>query len=127
MKDETPRLAAPQRGALPSENRNPLSRLNLSQAFRRSQRWSSSSMHRDLARMGGIALLSVGLAGCVLTPRGTDQEKARLNDAGKTFEPPVQKRELPELSAPPTWHDVLPRAFLANGDLEASYFDWKAA
>ncbi|MCI0363352.1 MAG: TolC family protein [Phycisphaerales bacterium] len=27
----------------------------------------------------------------------------------------------------PTWQDVLHRAFLANGDLEAAYFDWKAA
>ncbi len=50
-----------------------------------------------------------------------------MDDAGKPFEPPVEKRELPELSENPSWHDVLHRAFLANGDLEAAYFEWKAA
>ncbi len=78
----------------------------------------------------GLALAAVSaalLSGCVLTPRGTGQEKARLNEAGKPFEPPVEKRHLPELSETPTWRETLHRAFLANGDLEAAYFEWKAA
>ena len=39
----------------------------------------------------------------------------------------VTERELPELPAEPTWQDVLHRAFLANGELEAAYFEWNAA
>lgn len=47
--------------------------------------------------------------------------------AGVPYEPTVDHRSLPELPPEPTWHEVLRRAFLANGDLEAAYFGWKAA
>lgn len=67
------------------------------------------------------------LPGCTLTPEGTKHEQAKLAEAGKPYEPPFEQRSLPELPASPTWQDVLHRAFLANGDLEASYFEWKAA
>lgn len=73
-----------------------------------------------------IALMAV-LAGCSLEPRETDSERARLTEAGKPFEEPFDKRKLPPLAAQPDWRDVLQRAFLANGDLEAVYFDWKAS
>lgn len=76
--------------------------------------------------MAGL-LLSSTLFGCALTPEGAEHERAKLADAGKAFEPPVERRSLPELAARPTWREVLQRAFLANGDLEASYFEWKAA
>jgi len=39
----------------------------------------------------------------------------------------VEMRALPKLPQPASWQVVLHRAFLANGDLEASYFEWKAA
>ncbi len=68
-----------------------------------------------------------GFAGCELTPSGFKSEQARLAEAGGPVEPKGEERELPKLSAAPTWQDVLHRAFLANGDLEAAYFDWKAA
>jgi cobalt-zinc-cadmium efflux system outer membrane protein len=73
------------------------------------------------------SMLLVLAGGCVLTPKGTKQEMSRLDEAGKPFEPSIEKRELPQLSDTPSWRDVLHRAFLANGDLEASYFEWKAA
>ncbi len=73
------------------------------------------------------ALVLAGLAGCALTPSGTKLEQARLAEAGKPYEPKFEERELPELPAAPTWQEVLHRAFLANGDLEVAYFDWKAA
>lgn len=37
------------------------------------------------------------------------------------------RRLLPEIPEPVTWQDVLHRAFLADGDLEAAYFEWRAA
>jgi outer membrane protein TolC len=67
------------------------------------------------------------LAGCVLAPREAKQEEARLDDAGRTYRQPFEKRELPELSAQPTWREVLRRAFLANGELEAAYWEWSMA
>jgi cobalt-zinc-cadmium efflux system outer membrane protein len=67
------------------------------------------------------------LSGCVLTPTGMKEEQANNDLAGKAYEPVVEDRVLPELPAEPTWRDVLQRAFLANGDLEAVYFEWKGA
>lgn len=71
--------------------------------------------------------MSLGLNGCVLAPPGTAEEQARLDRASAPFEAPVEARQLPALPAPADWHDVLHRAFLANGELEAGYFEWKAA
>jgi outer membrane protein TolC len=47
--------------------------------------------------------------------------------ASQPFEPRIEARQLPELPAVANWQDVLSRAFLANGELESSYFEWKAA
>jgi cobalt-zinc-cadmium efflux system outer membrane protein len=83
-------------------------------------------IQRKLMLIGTVSLAGL-LGGCVLAPRGTDAEKERLAAAGVAFETPFERRTLPELPAEPNWRDVLHRAFLANGDLEASYFQWKAA
>lgn len=74
-----------------------------------------------------LVLLALGSGGCALTPSGTQEERDRLGAAGAPYEPRFEERTLPEIPAAPMWSDVLHRAFLANGDLEAAYFDWKAA
>ena len=71
--------------------------------------------------------LATGLSGCGLSPHGTRDEQAKLNTASPPFEPRIEARQIPELPAVATWQDVLSRAFLANGELESSYFEWKAA
>ena len=83
-----------------------------------------STACRALAIALGFA---TGLGGCVLAPHGTEDERAKLNAASPPFEPRIDSRQLPELPAIATWQDVLSRAFLANGELESSYFEWKAA
>jgi cobalt-zinc-cadmium efflux system outer membrane protein len=50
-----------------------------------------------------------------------------LNAAAPPFEPRIEARQLPELPAVVSWQDALSRAFLANGELESSYFEWKGA
>ena len=70
---------------------------------------------------------ALALQGCVLAPEGTSREQQRLESAGAAYRLPFDKRELPELSERPTWQELLHRAFLVNGDLEASYFEWSAA
>ena len=74
-----------------------------------------------------LVLAPTLLAGCVLAPREAKEEQARLDDAGVIYRPSLEKRALPELSAQPTWRDVLRRAFLANGELEAAYWEWAMA
>lgn len=89
--------------------------MNLNGSYKLSVRWPLLSL---------VSMLM--LSGCVLTPNGTKDEQARLDAAGKPYEPAVEERTLPNIPADPTWRDVLQRAFLANGDLEAAYFEWKA-
>jgi outer membrane protein TolC len=74
-----------------------------------------------------LAVTVAVMHGCALTPKGMNEEQARLAAFAGRYEPPVEERQLPELPDQPDWRDVLHRAFLANGDLEAAYFDWKAA
>jgi outer membrane protein TolC len=67
------------------------------------------------------------LSGCVLAPKGASEEQSAAQKAGEPYAQPFEQRAIPDLPADPTWRDVLQRAFLANGDLEAAYFEWKAA
>ena len=71
--------------------------------------------------------LGFGLGGCVLAPHGIQDEHAQLTAASAPFEPRIETRELPPLPDTIPWQDALSRAFLANGELESSYFEWKAA
>jgi outer membrane protein TolC len=77
--------------------------------------------------LAALAVSVALLAGCAFTPKGTKEEQARLAAFSPRYEPPIDERALPELPPDPGWRDVLQRAFLANGDLEAAYFEWKAA
>src|ERR1041385_2024777 len=82
--------------------------------------WKSSAL---------LALAAVSLlpGGCVLAPHGAKEEAASLELAGKPYEKPFEERELPELPAEPTSDDVLRRALLASGEVEAAYYEWAAA
>lgn len=74
-----------------------------------------------------VLATSLLLSGCVLAPKQAAQELRQAKTTGEHYEPPREKRTLPELPEHPTWHDVLRRAFYANGDLEAAYWEWRAA
>lgn len=74
-----------------------------------------------------FVVLAGTLSGCTLAPGGTSEQKAELKEAGAAYQAPAERRVLPELSLEPTWREVLRRAFLANGDLEAAYHEWAAA
>ena len=78
---------------------------------------------RVVTLVGLVSLLS----GCVLAPGGAKNEQAALREAGQPYRKPFPQRDLPELPPAPEWPDILHRAFLANGDLEAAYFEWAAA
>ena len=83
--------------------------------------------YKRIVPIGLSAALLLAVPGCVLSPRGAEQEKAALEAAGAVYRRPFEQRALPELSEQPDWREVLRRAFLANGDLEGAYFEWAAA
>jgi outer membrane protein TolC len=70
---------------------------------------------------------AVFITGCVLAPRGAKHEKASLQRAGEQYERPLAQRSLLDVPAAPEWRDILQRAFLTNGELEAAYFEWAGA
>jgi outer membrane protein TolC len=72
-------------------------------------------------------VFSFGLGGCVLAPRAAREERRRAAEAGEPWSAARSARVVPELPASPAWDDVLRRALLANGDLEAAYHGWRAA
>lgn len=74
-----------------------------------------------------LLILPLPLGGCVLAPRDSKDEAAAMQLAGKPYEKSFEQRELPELPAEPTSEDLLRRALLANGDVEAAYYEWAAA
>lgn len=84
---------------------------------------TQSFLQRSLAAGTASALLT----GCVLAPAGLRDERQALEQAGSPYEPPIESRSLPELGEHPGWRELLSRAFAANGELEANYFEWKAA
>lgn len=87
-----------------------------------------SSSPRTSIRSGavvGVALLA--LSGCSLAPREAAEEEQRMLAAGAPYEPAPAERLLPDLPPDPQWQDLLRHAFLANGELEAAYFAWRAA
>jgi cobalt-zinc-cadmium efflux system outer membrane protein len=67
------------------------------------------------------------LSGCVLAPRGAKHEEEAMREAGRPYAKSFTRRALPEVSVDADWPDILHRAFLANGELEAAYFEWAAA
>ena len=81
---------------------------------------------RNVTRLAAL-LIPLTISGCVLAPHGTTDEQAKQKSVGVSFETPIDKRDLPDLPDPATWRDVLRRALLASGELESSYFEWKAA
>ena len=85
------------------------------------------TLHRPCALVLGLITIALSVSGCVLRPQGTDSEREKLARASQPFETPLATRRLPDLSPEAQWRDVLSRAFLANGELESAYFEWKAA
>ncbi len=68
--------------------------------------------------VAGLVLLGA----CTIHPEGEDEERARAEEAGRAY-----GAELPKLSESPTWQETLRYAFLANGELEQKYWEWRAA
>ncbi|MCW5891770.1 MAG: TolC family protein [bacterium] len=82
-------------------------------------------MHPALPAVA-LALASVATA-CSLAPRAATTERQRAEAAGGAWIVPRADRHLPALPLAPGWRDVVGRALVANGELEAAYREWQAA
>jgi outer membrane protein TolC len=80
-----------------------------------------------LMRQVGVVLAALALSGCVLAPKEAGDERKRLGSEGVGYAVPIEQRAFDELPSVPTWQDLLSRAFLTNGELEAAYFEWAGA
>ena len=81
-----------------------------------------------MRRRAWIAALSLLFTGCVLAPKEAKPERDRMEQAGQPYtQADLAKRQVPDIPSPATWRDVLQRALLTNGELEAAYFQWTAA
>ena len=78
--------------------------------------------------MATVAVLGAAVVGgCVLAPAEAKRETADVRAAGTPYRQQFETRQLAPLPERPDWGDVLMRALLANGELEAAYFEWAAA
>jgi outer membrane protein, heavy metal efflux system len=82
---------------------------------------------RLLPKVALVLVIGSLIGGCVLAPREAKTEQAALRKAGAPYSRVFEKRQLPDLPERPEWRDVLRRALLANGELEAAYFEWAAS
>lgn len=78
-----------------------------------------------IASCGALALVLA--QGCALTPRGLDHERASLSAAGAEFRRGPDRGDLPVPRDGDDWRTLLQRALIANGDVRAAWFEWKAA
>ena len=69
-------------------------------------------------------IVALAFAGCAIHPEGEREEREKIDAAGARYE---QRAPLPPLPEKPAVEDYLRHAFLANADLEARYWEWKAA
>lgn len=86
-----------------------------------------NSVFLKIVAVGALGALVLLPTGCVLAPRGWQSEEKKLEHAGEPYKRNFESRDLPELPPQPDWRDVLRRALIANGDLEAAYFEWAMA
>jgi outer membrane protein TolC len=84
-------------------------------------------------RVATSLVIAVVAAGCVGKPQESEQEVLRLDPTARQFgyttarTTPATRPTLIDLPPAPTRQEVLQRAFLANGDLEASFHEWAMA
>ena len=78
----------------------------------------------------GLRLVAIGLAlagllaGCTLHPAAERDERRRAEEAGRAWIEPVKLPDLPQSPAP---EDYLRYALLGSAQLQAAYWQWRAA
>jgi len=81
-------------------------------------------MHKAIRFLVVSTAALLFLCGCALRPAGEKEERERLKEAGRPYAEPLTVPPLPDQ---PTPEDCLRHAFLSNADLQARYWEWRAA
>ncbi|MFN2427391.1 MAG: TolC family protein, partial [Candidatus Binatia bacterium] len=79
-----------------------------------------------LVRLAQAATMIVLAQGCALTPGGLREERASMVAAGVEFRRGPAPADLPVPADGNDWRTLLRRALIANGDVRAAWFEWKA-
>lgn len=86
--------------------------------------------HRRISMRASVLLVvatATLLAGCTFIPRGTSALRREAVHAGRPFVRPPGLRRPPPLSAVPTSRELVYRALFDSPQVEASYWQWRAA
>jgi cobalt-zinc-cadmium efflux system outer membrane protein len=81
-------------------------------------------MMMPLLKLSLVVPAALALAGCAIHPKGEKEEREKIESAGVPY---TRRAEPPLLPEKPGPDDYLRHAFLSNADLEARYWEWKAA
>jgi cobalt-zinc-cadmium efflux system outer membrane protein len=74
-----------------------------------------------------LAVAVLFLAGCTVHPAGESDERRAADAAGAAYEKLFEDRIAVKLSDAPTADDLVRYAWITNADVEASYWQWRAA
>jgi outer membrane protein, heavy metal efflux system len=86
-----------------------------------------NGMLTSLKHAAALLMVAVSAAGCTMHPRGEADERKLARDAGIAYTRPFEKRVLPDLKSDAEPEELVRYALLANGDVEAKYWQWRAA
>ncbi len=78
----------------------------------------------NLKNFTALGLSALAFSGCAFHPAGEKEEREKLENIGRPYAERAEPPALPEAPGP---EDYLRHAFLNNADLEARYWDWRAA
>jgi outer membrane protein TolC len=67
------------------------------------------------------------IVGCTVHPTGEHEERNAAQTAGKSFEKPIEDRQLPQLPDNPSPGQLVQYSLLTNAELEQRYWEWRAA
>ncbi len=93
------------------------------------QAWKRTGTgHRMLAPAAVAAVIAlVATAGCTFSPQGEAALRRQADAAGRPFASSPQQRHPPRLPAVPTPRQLVARALIESPDVEAAYWQWRAA
>ncbi len=96
-----------------------------SNAFHRTRRRGRLTAAASTAATAVIALIAA--AGCTFSPHGETAIRRQADTAGRPFALPPPRRHPQPLPAVPTPRQLVSRALVESPDVEAAYWQWRAA
>ena len=74
--------------------------------------------------VGGLA---ISLGACTVHPEGEKLERSKVEQVGKVYERPFEKREVRVIGPEAAPEEMVKYALLTNAEVEEKYWEWRAA